>query len=1086
MKHTITLTALLLAPLAAPCAATAPQTAVSIVGNDFHINGKPTYAGRVWNGHRIEGLLMNSRMVQGVFDDLNPETVSRWAYPDTKKWGADRNTREFVAAMPEWKAHGLLAVTVNFQGGSPEGYSHAQPWITGAFNEEGSLRPDFAARMKRVLDAADANGMVVILGYFYFGQDQHLKDEAAVLRATDEATRWLLDGNWRNVIVEVNNECNVNAYDHAILRPDRIHELIARVRQAEKNGRRLLAGTSYGGGGIPKENVVRVSDFLLLHGNGVKDPKRIAQMVQKARAVPGYRHMPILFNEDDHEDFDQPENNFAAAVAEHASWGWFDFRRRGEGFEQGYQSPPVNWSISSPRKRAFFDYLGAITTEAIAPAVAGSLDLTNDPATGGPGKFAAEEIRREANAKGMTLGDDASTTRVELTVGKEGAAQSYSIRVKNDGGRRVIMVRGADATGAMYGGLDVAEALRTGALASLKDSAHAPHIAQRGIKMNIPLDLRTPSYTDPSDAAQANIPEMWSMDFWRELFDDMARHRYNVISLWSLNPFPSIVKVPEFPHVALEDVWRTTMKLDANFDGNGNNFVKPEMLAQHEVVKKITIDEKIEFWREVMQRAKDRGIEMYWFTWNTFLFGMEGKDGITGEKTAPHTIEYFRASVRETIKTYPLLAGLGITAGEGMPPKDFKDLAKEQWLWRTYGEGIRDGLRDTPARKFRLIHRFHMTGLSDIQNAFSELPCTLDLSFKYAIAHMYSVPNPSMIQPVLPLLSPKLRCWLTVRNDDIYSFRWADADYARAFIKAIPGEDKIAGFYMGSDGYLWGRDFLSKDAGTPRQTVMQKQWLSFALWGRLAYEPDLSAATFDRLAAARFHGADIPQLAAAWAAASRTFPYITRFFWGDIDVKWFPEACRRKSGFYTVRDFVEGGTMPGAGVLNIIEWRTGLLAKQKPEGVTPLEIAASLDANATQALQALPELQRAAVTPAASAKEYAATLGDIEAMAHLGRYYAAKIRGACDLALFDKTGDAQQQAFAIEHLAASLNHWGKYAAAYTRQNVQPVLYNRAGVVDIPQQTADVAADVQLARDWKPGMIAEHKLKRSRTEAGFKE
>ena len=147
-----------------------------------------------------------------------------------------------------------------------------------------------------------------------------------------------------------------------------------------------------------------------------------------------------------------------------------------------------------------------------------------------------------------------------------------------------------------------------------------------------------------------------------------------------------------------------------------------------------------------------------------------------------------------------------------------------------------------------------MTGLSDIQTAFAELPCPLDLSYKYAIAHMYSVPNPSMIKPVLPLLSPKLRSWLTIRNDDIHSFRWADVDYARAFIKAIPGEDKIAGFYMGPDGYHWGRDFITKNPDGPRQTVMQKQWLSFALWGRLAYEPDLPAATFERLTAARFPG----------------------------------------------------------------------------------------------------------------------------------------------------------------------------------------------------------------------------------------
>jgi hypothetical protein len=215
----------------------------------------------------------------------------------------------------------------------------------------------------------------------------------------------------------------------------------------------------------------------------------------------------------------------------------------------------------------------------------------------------------------------------------------------------------------------------------------------------------------------------------------------------------------------------------------------------------------------------------------------------------------------------------------------------------------------------------------------------------------------------------------------------------------------------------------------------------------------------------------------------RTFPLITRFFWGDIDIKWFPEACRRKQGFYTVRHFVEGGTMPGAGVLNILDWRAALLAKQPFAGVTPLEIATTLHANATRALTALPALRRAPVAPAA-AKEYAATLGDIEAMAHLGLYYAAKIRGACDLALFDQSGDAAQKTSALRHLESALTHWKNYATAYTRQYVQPVLYNRTGVVDIPQQTHDVAADIQLARDWTPGTIPAT-VKRSGTEAGFR-
>lgn len=348
-------------PFTTRAASSTAPTTVSIVGEDFHLNGRPTYPGRTWRGHRIEGLLLNSRVVQATYDDLNPETAKRWAYADTGKWDAERNVREFIAALPEWRAHGLLAVTVNFQGGSPEGYSSKQTWITGAYEADGSLRPAFADRMRRVLDAADAQGMVVIVGYFYFGQDEHLRNEAAVIRATDETTRWLLAGNWRNVLVEVNNETNIKAYDHAILRPDRIHELIDRVRKTERDGRRLLVGTSYGGGTIPKENVMRSSDFLLIHGNGVKDPARITEMVQQTRSVPGFRPMPILFNEDDHENFDQPTNNFTSAVAAHASWGWFDYRRKGEALEEGYQSPPVNWGLSSSRKRAFFKTLAEVT-----------------------------------------------------------------------------------------------------------------------------------------------------------------------------------------------------------------------------------------------------------------------------------------------------------------------------------------------------------------------------------------------------------------------------------------------------------------------------------------------------------------------------------------------------------------------------------------------------------------------------------------------------------------------------------------------------------------------------------------------------
>jgi hypothetical protein len=341
----------------------ARKTVVGIRGEAFTVNGELTYKGRTWDGKKVEGLLFNSRMVQATFDDRNPDTVGNWRYPDTGRWDPERNTREFIAAMPRWRRHGLLAITLNLQGGSPQGYSRDQPWHNSALSEDGSLDEKYLARLARVIEKADELGMVVILGVYYFGQDERLKTEAVVVAGVDATVDWVVAKKYSNVLIEVNNECDVR-YHHAILKPERVHELIRRAK--ERSGAKkfpLLVGTSYGGGTVPRPNVVKASDFLLLHGNGVKDPARIGQMVREARKVEGYRPMPILFNEDDHFDFDRPGNNFVAAVTEYASWGYFDYRMKGEGFDEGFQSVPVNWGISSPRKRAFFKLLGEITGE---------------------------------------------------------------------------------------------------------------------------------------------------------------------------------------------------------------------------------------------------------------------------------------------------------------------------------------------------------------------------------------------------------------------------------------------------------------------------------------------------------------------------------------------------------------------------------------------------------------------------------------------------------------------------------------------------------------------------------------------------
>src|SRR5262249_29129731 len=85
------------------------------------------------------------------------------------------------------------------------------------------------------------------------------------------------------------------------------------------------------------------------------------QMVDDTMKLPSYRGQPILFNEDDHFDFDKPQNNMLAALRAYASWGYFAYRMAGEPFDDGYQSVPVNWTITSPLTREFVVLVSKVT-----------------------------------------------------------------------------------------------------------------------------------------------------------------------------------------------------------------------------------------------------------------------------------------------------------------------------------------------------------------------------------------------------------------------------------------------------------------------------------------------------------------------------------------------------------------------------------------------------------------------------------------------------------------------------------------------------------------------------------------------------
>ncbi|GHV42669.1 hypothetical protein AGMMS49546_22100 [Spirochaetia bacterium] len=605
--------------------------------------------------------------------------------------------------------------------------------------------------------------------------------------------------------------------------------------------------------------------------------------------------------------------------------------------------------------------------------------------------------------------------------------QGYTLYIDGDS----VIIAGADAPGAMYGALDVAQHFAGGGLiGSLRTGVVNPYLEKRGIKFNIPLDARTPSYTDSGDSAQENIADMWDMDFWKGFLDRLARNKFNVLSLWNLSPFPSLVKIPKYPEVALDDVKRAAYMPNATTRGMG--YFTDMQEKSLVTIKKITIEEKIKFWQELMQYAADRFISVYLFTWNVFVYGTQYAGyGITDSADNPVTKDYLRCAVEELVRTYPLLRGIGVTAGENMRMEWRVDVREDvEYMRATYGQGIIDALKDQPDRKFALIHRSHMTTVEQMEDVFSDFPHEFELSHKYSMAHMYSVVKPHFGDKFFAQIKNGRKAWLTVRNDDFYLLRWGDVDYARDYLRNMP-VDKLKGFYMGPDGIIWGRDYAPRDTEQQGGYFLDRHWFSFALWGRLSYNIDQPDTHFRALWSDSF-GDEGGTVYEALKHASVAVPLQQRVFWRDYDMQWYPESSisyfeeEDLLVFRSLNDFIEGSACPGAGYLSVKEYCEGVIRGEKPQGISPLEVSNDMEKNCLRALELLETLRGG--YPA----EETSLIADIGAMSRLGLYYAYKFRAAVNLQLWRKTGDKKLQPQASLNAGKAADNWALYSGSIAK------------------------------------------------------
>ena len=354
----------------------------------FAINGGPTYQGI----KALEGLLFNIRTVNATFDDTlgvvdwwdddgsqdgnDHAAYGKWVSPKS----AFENTERYIACLAEYRAHGILAVNLDLQGGHP---LNDKPWIqegsgsagrrpnghrdfyhNSGFGADGQIDPLYAQRISAIVEACDRLGMAVILQLFYFGQDTALPDEDAVRVAADSATDYVCNNGYRNVIIEIANEVMEGHYHHDILKPGRVTELIHRVRERawRRHGQRLLVTTSEAALLNQRQwteeqidLVFSASDLVVIHGGDnietgrVGDASELAAKVERIRSSAWYQAnpRPIITNES------QGQQAFEAMVRRGVSFGLHS-----SSFQTMF---PPKWGVWDNDTRWFFERVRELT-----------------------------------------------------------------------------------------------------------------------------------------------------------------------------------------------------------------------------------------------------------------------------------------------------------------------------------------------------------------------------------------------------------------------------------------------------------------------------------------------------------------------------------------------------------------------------------------------------------------------------------------------------------------------------------------------------------------------------------------------------
>ena len=647
-------------------------------------------------------------------------------------------------------------------------------------------------------------------------------------------------------------------------------------------------------------------------------------------------------------------------------------------------------------------------------------------------QYAAEYLQKKLTEMGYTISPKKADCKITLSNANSGTAEGYTIAKDKKG----ITVTGNDATGVIYGCVELAERIKTTGSLDIQPITETPGMVMRGTCIGLQKTVYLPGhavYEYPY--TPENFPWFYDKAEWIKYLDMLVENKMNSLYLWNGHPFASLVKLKDYPF-ALE--------------------VDEETFKKNE-----------EIFSFLTHEADKRGIWVIQMFYNIILskpfadhYGLKTQD--RHRPITPLIADYTRKSIAAFIENYPNV-GLLVCLGEAMATIDDDVI----WMKETIIPGIKDGLKasgrtDIPP----VVLRSHDTdGPLVLKESLPLYPNIYTMS-------KYTGESLTTYEPGGPWgeTHRQLAAAAPVHIDNVHilanlePWRWSSPAFIQKTVQAMHRVHHSKGLHLYPQASYWDWPYTAdKLPNGERLKQLNRDWMWYQAWGRYSWNDQRGAdKTFWKKELADYYGIDTTaagHLLNAYDEAGEIAPKLLRRFGiteGNRQTLLLGMTMGELVNPYKYTIYPGFYESCGPEGEKLIEYIEKEYKGQAHKGELPFDI---VDQCVNHGDRALIEMGAVGTKPTRHADEYERVWNDFLCYATFAKAFQLKVRAAAEVLRYKWTKDIAHLETAEKWLEQSLSIW------YDLSRMTNQWYLYANSMQTAQRRIPVGGDGGKMKTW---------------------